>query len=136
MGQFRIWYLSALLLATAIILAVEIDILDPNWKSTAELPVSTTPTSPSTYVAHTATRPPIVGDIIVTDGTQFGAFSERDALAIQQGNLSGDTVASKYFGFNLHLAVISADDRVLHVRAIELDGEYWVTRSAVWPNVR
>jgi hypothetical protein len=125
------WYVLTTVLAGMLTLTAGIAFIGTN--STGSV-ASLTPDEPSVYAAHTGTRRPIVGDTIVTDGTQFGAISEEDALAIQPGSASGETLNSKYLGFNLHLSVISVGDRLVRVRAIELGKEYWLTQGAVWRN--
>jgi hypothetical protein len=116
-------------------LMVGIAFIGINWHTATESVTPLTPDEPSTYVAHTGTRPPMAGDTIVTDGTQFGAISEKDALAVQRGNASGETMNSQYLGFNRHLWVIGVDERLVRVRVIEFDEECWLTLASVWGNI-
>ena len=120
------WYVLGTLVVALVLATIGIAVIGINPHSVAESVISVTPDEPSTYVAHTGTRPPIVGDVIVTDGTQFGMTSEKDALAAQLNNGTGQTMNSTYLGFNRHLLVLSVSERVVHVRVIELDKEYWV----------
>ena len=79
----RKWHVLGALVVALVLAMIGIAVIGINSHSVTESVISVTPDEPSTYVAHTGTRPPIVGDVIVTDGTQFGMTSEKDALAVQ-----------------------------------------------------
>ena len=121
------WYVLSGLVVALPLATIGIAVIGINSHSVTESVISVAPDEPSTYPAHTGTRPPIVGDVIVTDGTQFGMTSEKDALAVQLNNVTGQTMNSTYLGFNHHLLVLSVSERLVHVRVIELGKEYWVT---------
>ena len=88
------WYVLSALVVALPLATIGIAVIGINSHSVTESVISVTPDEPSTYAAHTGTRPPIVGDVIATDGTQFGMTSEKDALAAQLNNVTGQTMNS------------------------------------------